>query len=241
MSRRTPSGSNNGSWSFIMMPIGAFRISRYAHAFVDAVLDVGGEAVIDARIANLRAFVEVWLESAELRKAINSPAVHASERRAVIDHIPERMRISEQTRNLLFILSDRYLLSNYPAIVDAIEVFCEERRGIERAHITSSRQLEAGERENLRAQIEAHENSKIKMAYALEPKVLGGIRMRIGSTEWDGTVRKRLDDLLRILSEDDTCRPQREERDSLEHWEDDGGASRTETSPNSFSVAFIDD
>ncbi|MGA7313625.1 MAG: hypothetical protein WBX22_06580 [Silvibacterium sp.] len=65
--------------------------------------------------------------------------------------------------------------------------------------------------------------------------------MQIGSTVWDGTVRKRLDDLLRILSEDDTCRPQREERDSLEHWEDDGGASRTETLPNSFSVAFIDD
>lgn len=28
-----------------------------------------------------------------------------------------------------------------------------------------------------------------------------------------------------ILSEDDSCRPQREERDSLEHWEDDGGTS----------------
>ena len=28
-----------------------------------------------------------------------------------------------------------------------------------------------------------------------------------------------------ILSEADSCRPQREERDSLEHWEDDGGAS----------------
>ena len=31
-----------------------------------------------------------------------------------------------------------------------------------------------------------------------------------------------------ILSEDDSCRPQREERDSLEHWEDDGGASGQE-------------
>ena len=43
-----------------------------------------------------------------------------------------------------------------------------------------------------------------------------------------------------ILSEADSCRPQREERDSLEHWEDDGGASGQEP-PISFSVAFIDD
>jgi hypothetical protein len=36
-----------------------------------------------------------------------------------------------------------------------------------------------------------------------------------------------------ILSEADSCRPQREERDSLEHWEDDGGASGQEQ-PNPF-------
>lgn len=43
-----------------------------------------------------------------------------------------------------------------------------------------------------------------------------------------------------ILSEADSCRPQREERDSLEHWEDDGGASGQEP-PNSLSVVSIDD
>lgn len=184
-----------------MTLIGSFRISRYAQAFVDAVLAVGGEAVIDARIANLRAFVELWLKSDELRKALNSPAVHASERRAVIACLCQRMEICEQTRNLLFILSDRYLLSNYPAIVDAIEVLCEGRQGIERAHITSSRELKADERENLRVRIEARENAKIIMTYAVEPSMLGGIRMQIGSTVWDGTVKRRLDDLLNVLSE----------------------------------------
>jgi hypothetical protein len=45
-----------------------------------------------------------------------------------------------------------------------------------------------------------------------------------------------------ILSEADSRRPQREERDSLEHWEDDGGASGQEPPiSSSVSVAFIDD
>jgi F-type H+-transporting ATPase subunit delta len=216
-----------------MTPIGSFRISRYAQAFVDAVLAVGGEAVI-ARIANLRAFAEVWLESDELRKALNSPAVHASERRAVIAGLCQRMEICEQTRNLVFILSDRYLLSNYPAIVDAIEVLCEGRQGIERAHITSSRELEADERENLRVRIEARENSKIIMTYAVEPSMLGGLRVQIGSTVWDGTVKRRLDDLRKVLSEDDSSCPQQEEADSLAHWEDDGGASAKRALPKGF-------
>jgi F-type H+-transporting ATPase subunit delta len=201
------------------------RISRYAHAFIGAVVDADGEASIDLRTANLRAFAEVWLESAELQKALRSPSIPASERRAVIARICNRMAIDKQTRNLLFILSDRHLLHNYPVIVDAVAVFCEQRRGIERAHITSSRELDADERVGLKAQIEAHEHSKIKMKYTVDPSLLGGIRMQIGSTVWDGSIKRRLDDLLKVLSKDDSYRPPREEADSLGHWEDDGGLS----------------
>ena len=60
------------------------RISRYARAFIGAAVDGDGEASIDLRTGNLRAFAEVWLESAELQKALRSPSIPASERRAVL-------------------------------------------------------------------------------------------------------------------------------------------------------------
>src|SRR5690349_17249359 len=100
-----------------MMLIQPSRISRYARAFIGAVVDADGEAPIDLRTANLRAFAEVWLESAELQKALRSPSIPAAERRAVIASLCSRLAIDKQTRNLLFILSDRHLLQNYPAIV----------------------------------------------------------------------------------------------------------------------------
>lgn len=156
------------------------RISRYAHAFIGAVVDADGEAAIDLRTANLRAFVEVWLESAELQKPLRSPSIPASERRAVIASLCNRMAIDKQTRNLLLILSDRHLLHNCPAISMQLRVFCEQRRGIERAHIMSSRELDADQRVGLKAQIEAHGHSKIKMKYTVDPSLLGGIRMQIG-------------------------------------------------------------
>ena len=88
-----------------MMLIQPSRISRYAHAFIGAVVDADGEASIDLRTANLRAFAEVWLESAELQKALRSPSIPASERRAVIASLCNRIAIDKQTRNLLFILT----------------------------------------------------------------------------------------------------------------------------------------
>ena len=52
-----------------MMIIQLHRISRYAHAFIGAAVDGGGETSIDVGTANLRALVEVRLESAVLHKA----------------------------------------------------------------------------------------------------------------------------------------------------------------------------
>jgi ATP synthase delta (OSCP) subunit len=84
------------------------------------------------------------------------------------------------------------------------------------------------------------ENLTIEMTYAVKPLVLGGIRTQTGSTVWDGTVRGQLDGLLSDLSDVDPWRPRREEVDSLQHWEDDGGALGTETPPNSLPFACID-
>jgi F-type H+-transporting ATPase subunit delta len=207
-----------------MIPIGSFRISRYARAFVGAVLDVGGEEALAGKIEESRTFAKVWLESAALQKALDSSAVPASERRAVIAQLCTRLEIGEQTRNLLFILSDRYLLHDYPAIVDSIAVLREERLGIERVHITSSRELKTEERENLKTQIESYRKSKIELTYTIDQSVLGGVRMQIGSTVLDDTIKGRLDDLLKTLRKDDFYTPSRQETDLLERWDDDGGA-----------------
>jgi hypothetical protein len=46
--------------------------------------------------------------------------------------------------------------------------------------------------------------------------------------------------LLKVFSEDDANCRQREEADSVEHWEDDRGASGIRVLAKGFSVAFVD-
>jgi hypothetical protein len=53
----------------------------------------------------------------------------------------------------------------------------------------------------------------------------GGYRNAIASTVWHGALNRRLERSVSTLREDDSRRPLQEEADSLEHWEDDGGAS----------------
>lgn len=197
------------------MLISSSRISRYARAFISAVLNTGGEEILDRQIAENRTFATVWLESAELQKALSSPAVPASERRAVIAQLCTRLKIGLQTRNLLFVLSDRHLLHNYPAVVDFIEVLCEKRLGIERVQITSSRKLEKEEGDALKAQIESYRKSRIKLTYTVDPSILGGIRMQIGSTVWDDTLKGRLDELLKILCKGELSPMLRQDTDRL--------------------------
>lgn len=206
-----------------VMLISPIRISRFAHAFIGAVLNTSGEGALDWEVSQSRSFALLWLESEELQKALCSPAVSALQRRAVIAQLCTRLKLGIQARNLLFILSDRYLLQNYPAIIDRVEVLCEERLGIERVQITSSRALEEEERESLKKQIQVHRNSKVKLMTIVDRTVLGGIRMQIGSTVWDDTIKRRLQELLKELCNTDAILFSQDEAD--QRWNDDGGAN----------------
>lgn len=207
------------------MLISPARISKFAHAFIGAVLNTSGEVSLDWEVSKSRAFAQLWLESEELQKALCSPAIPALQRRAVIAQLCTRMELGIQARNLLFILSDRYLLQNYPAIIDRVEVLCEEHLGIERVQVTSSRALEEKECESLKSLIELHRKSKITLMNIVDRTVLGGIRMQIGSTVWDDTIKRRLADVLKVLlcNKDILLAPP-DEAKQIQRWEDDGGA-----------------
>lgn len=64
--------------------------------------------------------------------------------------------------------------------------------GIADAQVNSARELNAGERKMLEAQLVGVTGKKIRAHYAEAPELLGGAVVRIGSTIYDGSVRGQL-------------------------------------------------
>jgi len=171
--------------------------SRYAEALADVAQAHKNEFGVKR---DLGAFVEIFLSSADLRNFLASPAAGREAKQKVIEEIAARMDLAPEVRNFLFVLVDN---GRTRALAEIQQAFGEElnaRLGIVEAEVTSARGLSAAEKEELTAALVRETGrKKIEARYAEDKTLLGGVRVRVGSTVYDGTVRERLNRLREQL------------------------------------------
>ncbi len=171
--------------------------SRYAEALADVAQAHKNEFGVKR---DLGAFAEVFLSSADLRNFLASPAAGREAKQKVIEEIAARMDLATEVRNFLFVLVDN---GRTGALAEIQQAFGEElnaRLGIAEAEVTSARELSAAEKEELTgALVRETGKKKIEVRYAEDKTLLGGVRVRVGSTIYDGSVRERLNRLRERL------------------------------------------
>jgi len=172
---------------------------RYANALADVVTAAGSPTSSQDVVSELRTFEGV-LRSAELHNALITPAVPTARKRAVVNRIAEILKLSRVTRNFLFVLIDHRRIAGLPDVVNTLELILDERLGFARAEVTAARELKDDERQALNRELERVSGKRLRMAFDVNPQLIGGIVARIGSTVYDGSVRGQLQALERRLS-----------------------------------------
>ena len=165
--------------------------STYARAFADVVVDLHLDA--SRAIAGLRRIAALLAESIELRRVWENPAVPAEQKRGLLDAIVRREGIEPQVRNLVAVLIDHRRLHFLARIVEQLEKELDARMGFADAEITSARELGDTEKSALEAQVAKTTGKKVRARYGLDPSLLGGAMVRVGSTLYDGSVRGQLE------------------------------------------------
>jgi F-type H+-transporting ATPase subunit delta len=174
--------------------------NRYAHALADVVTAPGSALRADIAVAELRTFEAAQNSSAALRNALASPAVPASRKRAVVARLVDALKLSRITRNFLYVLVDKRRIGMLSEIVHSFEEIIDERLGFARAEITSALELSEEQRGLLNRDLERLTGKKIRMRFAVDQKLIGGVVARIGSTIYDGSVRGQLQTIGRRLA-----------------------------------------
>jgi F-type H+-transporting ATPase subunit delta len=91
-------------------------------------------------------------------------------------------------------------LTAISAISERFAAELEERSGVVTAEIVSARELPAGEKSELRSQLERLTGKTVNMDFQINENIIGGVITRIGSTVYDGSVRTKLDTLKERLA-----------------------------------------
>jgi F-type H+-transporting ATPase subunit delta len=174
--------------------------TRYANALAD-VVTAGSSGVRPAdALEELRGFAAALASSIELHNALTSPAVPPGRKRAVVGRIADELKVSRIVRNFLFVLIDHRRIASLAAVVHSFETILDERLGFARADVTSAAQLGENQRTALNTQLERLTGKRIRMHFAVDPSLVGGVVARIGSTVYDGSVRGQLDAMGRRLA-----------------------------------------
>ncbi|MCW5980730.1 MAG: ATP synthase F1 subunit delta [Bryobacteraceae bacterium] len=175
--------------------------NRYAHALADVVLDPSSG--IDARrsAGQLRSVEALVKESPDLRAVLMNPAVTPPRKRAVVSRLVEPLALPPALRNFLFVLIDRRRIGLLDEIRQAFENVLDQRLGVVRADIASAKDLDAGQRAMLTEKLAMLTGSQVRPEYAVDPSLLGGAVVRIGSTIYDGSLRGQMEALRKRLTE----------------------------------------
>jgi len=153
--------------------------TRYANALADVVTAPSGGVLPEDALRELRDFESTLRSSAELYNSLTSPAVPPARKRAVVGRIADELKLSRVTRNFLFVLIDHRRIASLDAVVHS---------------------LETTQRAALNQQLERTTGKRIRMHFAVDAALIGGVVARIGSTVYDGSVRGQLEALGRRLS-----------------------------------------
>lgn len=165
---------------------------HYAEALAEVALAQDAAVQIRQELADFSALLR---ESPELRILLTSPAVPRTGKQGLVETLVKRMGASQTLRNFLFVVLDRRRMALLTEIQLAFDTQIDKHRGITRAEVTSAGELNDTEKARLRAVLEQISGRSVETEYRLDPALIAGAVVRIGSTIYDGSVRTQLERL----------------------------------------------
>jgi len=167
----------------------------YAHALFDAAL---AEDRLQPVREQLGQVVAAEAEVPELRELLRNPQLDPRARAAALQDLLSDGE--ELLRNFLLVLVDKGRTGQLEEITREFERLVAEHEGVVHAELTTAVELSDEEARDLLARIEDSTGRKVEATRKVDPDLIGGIVLQIGSYRLDGSVRGRLNRLRRELA-----------------------------------------
>lgn len=171
---------------------------RYAMALLDSVTPHGPEA-IDGAARDLTAFATAVGQSFDLRNSLLNPLFTTDDRSKVLGAVLRQLNVSTVVERFLKLLIERDRIAEVRDIAASFVALANQRRGRVRAEVQSAAPLAPDTAERLRRALEKSTGKTIELDVQVDPSLLGGLRARVGSMVFDGTIRAELERLRNTL------------------------------------------
>jgi F-type H+-transporting ATPase subunit delta len=149
----------------------------------------------------LRGFLGLLDAHPDLRRAMFNVAIPPARKRRVLDELAALGPLSPLLQRFLELVVARGHLPILPAVAEAFEARVLQHEQVVAAQVTTAVALPADRRTALERSLEAFAGRTVRVSTAVDPSLLGGVVARIGSTVYDGSIRRQLERLREQMVE----------------------------------------
>lgn len=167
---------------------------RYASALLSLVDDrrQADPAALDRIAADLEALFGLWREDASFRAFVADPRLDAAAQRKGAFAILDQAGVGTEVRNLVGVLIENRRLGALPQVAQAFGALLAERRGQQTATVTTAHPLTDAQRARIAARLTEAGFSGVRLSEQVDPSILGGLIVRIGSRLYDNSIKSKL-------------------------------------------------
>ena len=163
---------------------------RYATAIFDLAVETGA---LDAVASDFATLKRMMAESADLTRLVRAPVFGADEQKKGMQALLDQMGANQLTQRFIALLAAKRRLFVLKQIISAFEAMVARQKGEIRAEVISARPLKDGEIEEIKSVLKAKLDRDPLIETHVDPTLLGGLIVKIGSKMIDSSLRTKLD------------------------------------------------
>lgn len=169
---------------------------RYASSLFELALEAGQ---VEAVEEDLAAFERMLSESVELNRLVRSPVFSADDQLRAIDAVLKRAGTTGLVGNFLRVVARNRRLFAVPGMIRAYRHIAAEHRGEVTAQVVSAHELSASQEQALKASLREIAGKDVTLSRTVDPSLLGGLIVRLGSRQFDTSLKTKLNSLKLAL------------------------------------------
>ena len=169
---------------------------RYASALFDLAVEA---RAVDRVEQSLTAVREALAASGDFKTLTASPVIARGEAVKAVLAAADQLGLDATTRSFLGVLAENRRLGALPQIIRAYRTLAARHRGETTAEVTSAHPLTAEQVDELKQQLRRRVGREVSVDLAVDPQILGGLVVRIGSQMIDSSIRTRLNALASAM------------------------------------------
>lgn len=172
--------------------------SRYASALMQLAEEAKSLKTVEKDLKTLKG---LFAKSTDLVEMTTSPVIADADKTKALLALATKAKLGKLTQNFIGIVADNGRAGELPSMITAFEQIVAARRGTESALVTSAKKLTTAQIRSISASLKKSLGHAVTLEMRVDPELLGGFAVKIGSRYYDASLKTKLEGLKLALRE----------------------------------------